>query len=104
MSKYHTTIRIKIDVKKINKDRLYVGKKGTYLEATVMLSDDEDQYGNSGIVLESVSKAERESGVEATILGNVTGVWSRGAGQSQPAKPAKEVKVVSDDDDDDLPF
>jgi hypothetical protein len=98
MSNFNTTLRIKIDVTKIDKARLYKGQKGTYLTMTVMLDETEDRFGNYGLVLESISKEEKEQGVEATILGNVTGRWDR-KGKKEEA-PVKSVK----DNDDDLPF
>jgi len=64
-------IQLKIDVSKIDKTKLYNGKKGTYLDATLFLNDQVDQYGNHGFIVQSVSKEERESGVKGTVLGNV---------------------------------
>jgi hypothetical protein len=65
------TLSINIDVTKIEKQRLYVGKKGTYLDAVVFLRDETDEYGNDGFVVQSVTKEERESGKKGEILGNV---------------------------------
>ena len=64
-------IQLKIDVSKIDKTKLYNGKKGTYLDATLFLNDQVDQYGNHGFIVQSVSKEERESGVKGAVLGNV---------------------------------
>lgn len=64
-------IQLKIDVSKIDKTKLYNGKKGTYLDATLFLNDQVDQYGNHGFIVQSISKEERESGVKGTVLGNV---------------------------------
>jgi len=85
------TIAVNLDVKKIDKTKLYVGKKGTYLDAVVFLKDEADEYGNHGFIVQSVSKEERDRGVKGEILGNV-----KLLGQKQ--EPAEEV------DDDQLPF
>jgi len=61
-------ISIKLDVKKINKSRLYVGTKGTYLDA-ILIETPNSEYGDYMIV-ESITKEEREAGVKGTILGN----------------------------------
>ena len=65
-------VRVKIDVKKIEKARLYQGAKCTYLDATVFIEiDEKDQYGNNGMITQDVSKEERQQGVKGAILGNV---------------------------------
>jgi len=64
------TIALKIDVSKIDKSRLFQGKKGTYLDAVLFLKDDDDEYGNNGMIVQSVTKEERESGTRGAILGN----------------------------------
>jgi len=69
-------IEIKLDVKKILKERLYQGAKGTYLTMTSFIdSDNPDQYANHGFVTQSVSKEEREQGVKTPILGNIKIFW-----------------------------
>jgi hypothetical protein len=63
-------VRLKIDVTKIDKARLFKGQKGTYLDATVFLDDQDDQYGNNGMITQDVSQEERQSGTKGAILGN----------------------------------
>jgi len=64
-------ISIKIDVKKILKERLYQGAKGTYVDLTTFIdTDNVDQYDNNGFISQSVSKDERDQGVKTPILGN----------------------------------
>jgi len=88
-------IAIKIDVTKIDKERLYQGKKGSYLDATVFLNDEEGQYGDNGMITQSVSKEEREAGVKGAILGNVKILGEFGDNKSAPAASAAS---------DDIPF
>ena len=64
------TIQLKIDVLKIDKTKLFKGEKGTYLDAVLFLNDEADQYGNNGMIVQSVSKEEREKGIKGAILGN----------------------------------
>ena len=61
-------INLKIDVTKISKNRLFTGKKGTYLDA-VLIPTPASEYGDYMIV-ESVSKEEREKDIKGAILGN----------------------------------
>ena len=45
-------IAINIDVKKIDKAALFTGKKGTYLNMTLMENREGiDQYGNEGFIV-----------------------------------------------------
>lgn len=75
----------KIDVTKIDKKRLYKGEKGQYL-SFVLIDTPNSQYGDYMIV-ESVTKEEREKGIKGTILGN-----------------AKIVIKKDHQDSDDLPY
>lgn len=97
-------IRIKIDVTKIDKKRLYVGAKGTYLNAVLFLNDQTDSYGNNGMIVESVTKEESDKGIRGAILGNA---------QISGAKPQTNQAQQGNDghpdgfkpmDNDDLPF
>ncbi len=66
-----TNISIKLDVTKIDKTKLFKGDKGTYLDATILMKDEPDQYNNIGMIVQNVSKEERDAGVKGAILGNV---------------------------------
>lgn len=93
-----TNIAIKIDVKKIEKSHLYSGEKGTYLDAVIWMKDEVDQYGNIGMITQSVSKEQRAAGVKGAILGNVKYM----ANMATPAAtPAPAVVPATADD---LPF
>ncbi len=109
-------ISISIDVTKIDKARLFSGKKGTYMDLTGFIDlDTQDQYGNNGFISQSVSKEEREQNVQTTILGN-TKVFFKDDEQQQQApqnfqQPAPQQSPMAnnpngtaDDFDDDIPF
>ena len=99
-------IKANIDLNKIPKDKIYKGKKGSYLPIVITINDELDQYNNQGPVIVEQTKEERDAKVDKVYLGNVQVVWSngtnveaapRGDGQQQaPAAPAAA--------DDDLPF
>jgi len=61
-------ISLKIDVNKIDKSRLFQGKKGTYLNC-VLVETPNSEYGDYMIV-EDISFEERQAGKKGTILGN----------------------------------
>ena len=106
MSKVAVTL--KIDVTKIDKARLYRGQKGTYLDATIFLDLGEaDQYGNHGMITQSVSKEDKDAGMRGEILGNGKIVWrddaphpQASAARQQPRQQAAPVDAF----DDDTPF
>lgn len=104
----------KIDLKKIDKERLYTGKKGTYLEISGFINDEEDEYGQFGMITQAITTEESEEGVVGEILGNVTLVRDvrEKSKKSAPAKksatkgksaPTKK-RAVEVDEDDGLPF
>lgn len=79
-------VSLKIDVSKIDKNRLFKGAKGVYLDATVFIDLDQlDQYGNSGMITQDVSKEEKQQQVKGAILGNCKLFWSE-SGQSPQAQ------------------
>lgn len=102
-------ISLKIDVSKIDKARLFKGQKGTYLDATAFVDLDElDQYGNSGMITQDVTKEEKDAGTKGAILGNSKVFWKdSGHGGStqvnnQPApqhKPAQQAPADNFEDD-----
>jgi len=95
-------VGIKIDVTKIDKARLFKGQKGQYLNATIYLDDDKDQYDNNGMITQDVSKEERESGVRGEILGNAAIRWVGEATPSQNTQQnTQQAEPVAEDD---IPF
>jgi hypothetical protein len=76
-------IQVKLDVTKIDKTKLFQGKQGTYLDAVIFLKDTPDQYGNNGMIVQSVSADERAQGIKGAILGNVK-VMQQQAQQQAP--------------------
>lgn len=74
-------IAVKLDVTKVDKNRLFVGKNGAKYLDLILMETPNDKYGNDFLVKQSVSKAEREAGVKLPILGNAKFM-------GQGAKPA----------------
>lgn len=101
-------ISIKIDVTKIDKARLFKGKKGTYLDLTTFIdTDNPGEHGDHGFIAQSVSKEEREQKVQTQILGNCTVFYTSESQQQTAAQPAQHQPAPSgniDDFDDDIPF
>ena len=90
-------VSFKINVSKIDKARLFAGQQGKYLDATVFIDLDQlDQYGNSGMITQDVSKEEKQQGVKGNILGNCKVFWNDGgqapqqSQQGQQQKPAQQ--------------
>lgn len=92
-------IRLSINVSKITKDRLFKGAKGMYLSCSVLEKDEPDQYNNTHMVVEDVSKEERSQGVKGVIIGN--GKFpTNGEPKAKAADPVEAPK----DNDTDVPF
>ena len=80
-------LSLKINVSQIDKARLFVGQKGAYLDATIFVDLSElDQYGNSGMITQDVSKDEKAQGVKGNILGNCKVFWNSEGQQQQVAQ------------------
>ena len=63
----------------IDKTRLFPGAKGKYLDFVLIELRDPDKRGNDFMIVESITKEEREKGIRGTILGN-----ARTVGRSSP--------------------
>lgn len=78
-------ITLKIDVTKIEKQRLFKGEKGTYLDV-ILLPAKDNQYGDDYMVCQRVTKEEREAGKRGAILGNARCMESKGGESNQTPK------------------
>ena len=104
-------VRLKINVSEIEKARLFKGKKGVYLDATVFIDiDQKDQYDNNGMITQDIKKEEKDAGVQGNILGNVQVFWQEGgdatqhaSGNRNQANPTYEAAPLVDDLDG-IPF
>ena len=92
-------VNLKIDVSKIDKNKLFKGAKGTYLDAQVFIDIDPDKYGNNGMITQAVTKEEKQAGQLGAILGNAKIFWNdsqqqqqhqQGGGWGQPQQPAMQ--------------
>lgn len=65
-------INVRVDVTKLKKEWFFKGEKGTYADIAIFYNEEQDQYGNNGMVVQSVPKAEREKDntLRGPILGN----------------------------------
>ena len=104
-------VSLKLDVSKIDKARLFKGEKGTYLDATVFVDlDNLDQYGNSGMITQDVTKYERAQKVQGAILGNAKIFYADGINmptggeQQTPPPQAPNQAPAPDDFSDSIPF
>ncbi len=65
-------ISFKIDVTKIDKKKIYEGKKGKYITVSSFVDVDmQDNYGNNGLI-----KQDGEKGEDMPIIGNAKVFWS----------------------------
>ena len=79
-------LSLKINTSQIDMNRLFAGAKGNYLDCTIFVDLAElDQYGNSGMITQDVSKDEKAQGVKGNILGNGKVFWVEGGQAPQQA-------------------
>lgn len=99
-------IVLKIDVTKIDKNHIFVGKSGKYIDCILNENKDGvDQYGNIGFISQSVSKEAKEKGERGPIIGNYKEIVTTPRAPKQAeSKPATKPKTTADDDSSDVPF
>lgn len=93
-------VAVSIDLTKIDKTRIVEGKNGgKYVNLTISVNDEEDQYGNNVSLWQSQTKEEREAKANRLFLGNGKSLWS---GTNDTGK--KDVSKQLQPQHDDLPF
>lgn len=73
-----TLATVKIDLNKIDESKIYEGKKGRYLELTLAINDENDQFGNNISAWNGQTVEEREAGTSKQYLGNGKVFWTTG--------------------------
>jgi len=76
-----TIVNASIDLTKIEKSKIIKGKKGSYINLTIFINDEADQYGNNASIIVSQTKEERDAKVDRVYLGN-----GKIVGNNQPQK------------------
>jgi hypothetical protein len=94
-------ITAKIDVTKINKQYIFDGKKGKYIDLVLFENKDgTDRFENDGMVVQGLPKEARDRGEKGPILGNFKNVKQQSRQQQQTTKATP----TSQSDPDDVPF
>ena len=98
-------IRIKIDVKKLNKDWFFTTEKGAvYADLTIIPNKQgPGKFGDTHFVVQDPSKAAREAGQKGPIIGNGKELdFSKAPAPQNTPRP--KPTPPQEDIDEDLPF
>jgi len=98
-------MKANLNLAAIPKDKIYKGKKGSYLPITITINDELGNYGDNGPIIVEQTKDERDAKVAKVYLGNVKVVWTNGDNvAAAPRTDQPQQAAVSQPQDDDLPF
>ena len=89
-----------INLSKIDKSKIYEGKKGKYYPVTVVINNEVGEYGDSGYIMTEQTKEQREAK-------DVKVIWTDGQNVStadQPAQAAMQMQQPVQTEEPDLPF
>lgn len=93
-------INLSIDVTKITKSKLITGKKGTYLNITIAVNDEKDNYDNDVSCWEKCEKEETKN-----YLGNGRVFWTNETPSTQTPQQEKPKDAKDfNEEENDLPF
>ena len=94
-------VELNIDVTKIDKSKIFAGKKGKYLTMTAFIDiDNKGQYGDNGMITHKKDDGESNG----AILGNAKVFWKDEAQPQAPTQPGSNQAPELDSFDDDMPF
>ena len=100
-------ISANIDLTKVDKSKIYEGKKGKYYPITIVLNDELGQFGDSGYIQTEQTKEERDAKAPKSFLGNVKVVWSNGSNVApapRDGEPQQQQSTTQSAPEPDLPF
>ena len=103
MSNEADIINATIKVDQIDKSLLYQGRQAKYLDL-VLIPTPDNQYGNTHMVVQGVSKEKREAGEKGPIVGNAKILKRKQSPAQQPAKKQDPLPLADDFEDEDIPF
>lgn len=98
-------ISLRIDVSKIDKSRIYVGKKGKYLDLVSFIdTENTSEYGDNGTISQSTSQQERQDGLKLPIIGNAKIFYTDGGQSQNHPNHGQQNQQNNPVPDDDIPF
>jgi hypothetical protein len=81
----------------IAKDKMFNAESGAVYLDVLLIPTPENQYGNDYMIVQSLSKEDRDAGIKGAILGN-----AKYLKQKQTEQPAKQPDLPTNGDG--LPF
>jgi len=96
-----TLINLSIDVTKVTKEAL---AKGKYLNLTISINDEINQYNQNVSAWEAQSMEDRKEKVERNYVGNGKVVFTEGLVSVVPTEEKKKPAAKKKVDTNDLPF
>lgn len=97
-------VNFSLDLTKLPKEKMIKGKKGTYINLSLNVNDQTNQYGKNASVIVSQSKEEREAKQDRLYVGNGRVIWTDGTIKTAEQKEELTSATQQPDRDDDLPF
>jgi hypothetical protein len=100
-------IKAKIDVTKINKTKLFHGKKGTYLDLDIWVDEQEPEEWKQVSICQQQTQSERENKTPKNYIGNGELKWgwdNSASGSPIPPKPEDSPSQDLKTEGDDIPF
>lgn len=103
-------ISASINLSKIDKSKIVEGKDGAkYINVSIILNDEKNNYGQDTTIIQEQTKAERESKTPKIYLGNGKTTYTTEGVKVSTAVPVAERATTERNgivtpNDDDLPF
>jgi hypothetical protein len=92
-----------IKLSSIDKAKLYTDKKGEKWLDVVLIDTPGNKYGDDYMIVQGVSKEERQAGVKGAILGNAKN-YGQPVGSSPKPAPKPATSGPRFEEDHDIPF
>ena len=93
-----------IDVQKITKKKILTKGKGQYLQISIAVNNETNDYGQNVAIYETQSKEEREAGLKRKYIGNGKVVWTDGEAPEVAEKKDDTADTEEETQTSDLPF
>ena len=91
-------VNFSLDLSKLPKEKMIKGKKGTYINLSLSVNDQTNDFGQNASVF--ISQTKEEKGEKKNYVGNGKVVWTDGTCVKATASDAVVEEVASSD----LPF